>query len=491
MDTSIITHLQQTQIFPEKYSYDDVLLQPGYADFLPGETDLRVSLTPKIRLNVPIVSAAMDTVTEEDLAIALALDGGVGIIHRNMAPTEQSAQVRAVKRHLNWIIDRPYTVSPNESIATVRTIVRDHRVTGLPVIEGDRVIGIITSRDLRFVTDDSKTVREVMTPDPIVEVGIPSIESAQKKFDEHKIEKLPVVDSEGRLTGLITVKDMEKHRLFPNAALDDDGRLLVGAAIAPVDVETRLDLLVDARVDFIVVDTAHGDSKNVMDTIGEVKRRYPELPVVGGNVATGAGTTRLIDAGADIVKVGVGPGSICTTRIVAGIGSPQLSAVMDAVDVAKPFGVPVIADGGIKFSGDITKALAGGAHVVMVGGLFAGLKEAPGQEFLYEGRIFKAYRGMGSEAAMKRGGGDRYNVAEGEEPVPEGIEGRVPYKGELRPYLHQLVTGLRKGMGYCGVQSLDRLREYRNFVKITAAGLQESHVHDVSMVRQPANYSRG
>lgn len=477
--------------FPEKYSYDDLLLQPGYADFLPGETQLEVELTPKIKLNVPIVSAAMDTVTEQGLAIAIALEGGVGVIHRNMSPDDQAAQVRAVKRYLNWIIDKPYTVGPQETIATVHQIVRNHNVTGLPVIDDGRVVGIITSRDLRFVTDHSKSVREVMTADPIVEVGVPTIESAQAKFDKHKIEKLPVVDEHRHLTGMITVKDMEKHRLFPNAATDKSGRLLVGAAIAPVDLDTRVQLLFDARVDFIVVDTAHGDSENVVKTIAAIKKRFPTLTVVGGNVATAAGTQRLIDAGADIVKVGVGPGSICTTRIVAGIGAPQLSAVMDAVDVAKPHGVPIIADGGIKFSGDITKALAGGAHAVMIGGLFAGLKEAPGKEFLYEGRIFKSYRGMGSEAAMKQGGGDRYNVAEGEEPVPEGIEGRVPYKGELRPYLHQLVTGLRKGMGYCGVQTLDRLREYRNFVKITAAGLQESHVHDVAMVRQPANYSRG
>jgi IMP dehydrogenase len=330
-----------------------------------------------------------------------------------------------------------------------------------------------------------------MTADPVVEVGVPTIASAQAKFNEHKIEKLPVVDAEGCLTGLVTVKDMEKHNQFPLAATDADGRLLVGAAVAPVDVDQRMHLLADARVDFVVVDTAHGDSANVVDAIQRIKQQFPSMTVVGGNVATGDGTRRLIDAGADIIKVGVGPGSICTTRIVAGIGTPQLSAVMDAVDAARPFGVPVIADGGIKFSGDITKAIAAGAHAIMVGSLFAGLKEAPGKEFLFEGRIFKAYRGMGSEAAMKRGGADRYNVAEGEEPVPEGIEGRVPYKGELRPYLHQLVTGLRKGMGYCGVQTLGRLREYRNFVKITAAGLHESHVHDVVMVRQPANYSRG
>ncbi len=479
-------------LFPEKYSYDDVLLQPGFAAFLPGDTDVSVALTPDIRLKIPIMSAAMDTVTEEKLAIALALHGGVGVIHRNMPPEEQARQVKTVKRHLNWIIDRPYTVGPDQTIATVRAMVAEHGISGLPVVDPDhRVLGIITSRDLRFAPDDSLLVREVMTADPIVEVGTPTIESARQKFNAHKIEKLPVVDEAGRLTGLVTGKDMEKHKRFPNAAIDRNGRLLVGAAVAPVDVGQRLPLLVDARVDFLVIDTAHGDSANVVDAIRQIKKETPDMTVIGGNVATGEGTRRLIEAGADIVKVGVGPGSICTTRIVAGIGVPQLSAVMDAVDVARSFNVPVIADGGIKFSGDITKAIAAGAHVVMIGGLFAGLKEAPGKEFLYEGRIFKSYRGMGSEAAMKRGGGDRYNVAEGEEAVPEGVEGRVPYKGELRLYLHQLVMGLRKGMGYCGIQDLDHLREYRNFVKITVAGLQESHVHDVSMVRQPTNYSRG
>jgi IMP dehydrogenase len=491
MDTAQKTN-QNSLPFPEKYSYDDVLLQPGFADFLPNETDVSVALTPAIRLNVPVISAAMDTVTEENLAIALALEGGVGVIHRNMPPEEQARQVRSVKRHLNWIIDKPYTVGPDQTIGTVRALVADHGISGLPVVDPEnRVIGIITSRDLRFAPNNEMLVRDIMTPEPVVEVGVPTIESAQEKFNRHKIEKLPVVDRDGHLTGLVTVKDMEKHNRFPHAATDDAGRLLVGAAVAPVDVDKRLSLLVDARVDFVVVDTAHGDSANVVRTIRRIKEEVPALTVVGGNVATGDGTRRLIEAGADIIKVGVGPGSICTTRIVAGIGMPQLSAVMDSVDVARQYNVPVIADGGIKFSGDITKALAAGAHAIMVGSLFAGLKEAPGKEFLFEGRIFKSYRGMGSEAAMKRGGGDRYNVAEGEEPVPEGVEGRVPYKGELRPYLHQLVTGLRKGMGYCGVPDLERLREYRNFVKITSAGLQESHVHDVAMVRQPTNYSRG
>ncbi|MFW5826558.1 MAG: IMP dehydrogenase [Alkalispirochaeta sp.] len=481
---------QQFNPFPETLSYDDVLLLPGFADFLPGETDVGVQLAPEIYLNVPVISAAMDTVTEGEMAIALALEGGAGVIHRNMTPDQQAQLVRRVKRHLNWVIENPVTVGPDQTIADVRALVAANGISGLPVIDDGRLVGIITSRDLRFAPSDDLLVRTVMTADPIVVVGDPSLEDAQTKFNEHKIEKLPVVDSDGHLTGLITVKDMEKHNRFPNAATDSAGRLIVGAAIAPTDVERRLGPLMESKVDFVVVDTAHGDSGNVVRTIQTVKRRAPKLPVVAGNVATAPGTQRLIDAGADIIKVGVGPGSICTTRIVAGVGVPQLSAVLAAVDVARTHNIPVIADGGIKFSGDITKALAAGAHAIMVGSLFAGLKEAPGREFLYEGRIFKAYRGMGSTEAMKKGGGDRYNVAEGEEPVPEGIEGRVPYKGELRPYLHQLVTGLRKGMGYCGCRTLSELRSYRNFIKISPAGLAESHVHDVAMVQQPANYSR-
>lgn len=481
---------QDIHSFPEKYSYDDVLLQPGFSSFLPSDTDVSVALTSRIRLNVPVMAAAMDTVTEHELAIALALEGGVGVIHRNMPSDEQARQIGLVKRHLNWVIRDPVTVGPEQTIGEIREIVDFYSISGLPVIENHRLVGIITSRDLRFAPDNQRLVRDVMTRDPVVEVGSPTIESAKAKFNEHKIEKLPVVDREGHLTGLITVKDMEKHSCFPRAATDDSGRLLVGAAVAPVDVGVRLEMLYDAEVDFVVVDTAHGDSQNVVEAIHGIKKRFPELTVVGGNVATAAGTLRLIEAGADLVKVGVGPGSICTTRIVAGIGVPQLSAVMDAVDVAGKYGIPIIADGGIKYSGDLTKAIAGGAHAVMVGSLFAGLKEAPGKEFLYEGRIFKAYRGMGSLPAMKQGGGERYNLTDGEEPVPEGIEGRVPYKGELKPFLHQLVTGLRKGMGYCGSRDLAQLREYRNFVKITAAGLTESHVHDVAMVRQPANYSR-
>jgi IMP dehydrogenase len=475
--------------FEETFSYDDVLLLPSYADFLPSEADVTTRLAGEIRLNVPVLSAAMDTVTEEEMAIALALQGGAGVIHRNMSPEEQARQVGAVKRFLNWIIEAPMTVERKQSIEEVAELMETYRISGLPVVDNGVLCGIITSRDMRFCSDYSLRVEDVMTADPVVETGKPELDSAQRKFDRHKIEKLPVVDEEKRLTGLITVKDMEKHQRFPHASTDSAGRLIVGAAVSPRDLELRMPKLIEHRVDFIVIDTAHGHTKDVLNAVSRLKRDYG-LAVVGGNVATREGTRRLIDAGADAVKVGVGPGSICTTRVVAGIGVPQLSAVMWAAEEAKRDEIPVIADGGIKFSGDIVKAVAAGASAVMVGNLFAGLKEAPGQEVIYEGRFFKTYRGMGSVGAMRAGSGDRYQTAEGEEAVPEGIEGRVPYKGELKPFLHQMVTGLRKGMGYCGCRNIDELREYQKFIKITAAGLKEGHVHDVSVTREPPNYSR-
>ena len=473
----------------ETLSYDDVLLQPAYSDFLPRDTDVTTTILPGVHLQIPILSAAMDTVTEDRLAIALALEGGVGVIHRNLPPAEQARQVGMVKRFLNWVIESPVTVDEDQTVHDVWEIMTGYRISGLPVLSGGRLCGIITSRDMRFCRDYSLKVRDVMTPNPVVEVGRPDIESAKEKFDTHKIEKLPVVDSAGRLTGLITVKDLEKHNDFPHAATDASGRLLVGAAIAPNDVDDRLPLLTESKVDFVVLDTAHGDSKNVADAVTRVKDRYG-VPVIGGNVATVEGTRRLIEAGADAVKVGVGPGSICTTRVVAGIGVPQFSAVVWAVEAAAKTGTPIIADGGIKYSGDVVKALAAGAHAVMIGNLFAGLRESPGREVIYEGRIFKTYRGMGSIGAMKQGSADRYGHSATEEPVPEGIEGRVPYKGELSPFVHQLVTGLRKGMGYCGRRTLDELRNYRKFIKISAAGLREGHVHDVVITQEPPNYSR-
>ncbi|HAE21974.1 MAG TPA: IMP dehydrogenase [Spirochaetaceae bacterium] len=475
----------------ESLSYDDVLLLPGYSDILPRDADVRTRLAGDITLNVPVISAAMDTVTEDRLAIALALHGGTGVIHRNLRPEEQAAQVENVKRYLNWIIEAPVTVEADRTLRDVRALMARHRVSGLPVLgpEG-KLVGIITSRDLRFRSeDDDSSVREAMTAGVVSERGEPTPASAKAKFDQHRIEKLPVVDDEGRLRGLITVKDMEKHERFPKAAMDKAGRLIVGAAVSPQDFDIRVPLLMKARCDFVVLDTAHGDSKGVLDAVSAIKKRYG-ITVIGGNVATAAGTRRLIDAGADAVKVGIGPGSICTTRVVAGIGVAQFSAVLDCAEEADKTGIPVIADGGIKFSGDLVKAIGAGASCVMIGNLFAGLKEAPGREIIYDGRIYKEYRGMGSLGAIAAGSGDRYQIGKDESPVPEGIEGRVPYKGELKEYLHQLVAGLQKGMGYTGCASIESLRAYKQFVRISSAGLRESHAHDVSITQEAPNYSR-
>ncbi len=477
-------------MFKEAYSYDDVLILPGYSEILPKECDVRTTLCADVKLNVPIISAAMDTVTEEKLAISIALEGGAGVIHRNLKPETQAQQVANVKRYLNWIIDSPVTVGAEATVKDVKAMMDRFRVSGMPVLDdAGRLVGIITGRDLRFCTDDALSVRDVMTKEPIVEQGEPSVESARAKFDQHRIEKLPVVDQDGHLTGLITVKDMEKHERFPRAAMDKAGRLVVGAAVSPGDFEVRLPLLKQAKVDFVVLDTAHGDTKSVIAAVAAIKQRFG-VPVIGGNVASKEGTRRLIEAGADAIKVGIGPGSICTTRIVAGVGVPQFTAVWDCAEEAAKSNIPVIADGGVKFSGDVTKAIGAGASVVMIGNLFAGLKEAPGREIIYDGRIYKEYRGMGSLGAIKDGAGDRYQIAKDESPVPEGIEGRVPYKGELKNFLHQLVAGLKKGMGYCGCKNIDELKRYRNFCKITAAGLRESHAHDVTITQEAPNYSR-
>ena len=476
--------------YSEGLSYDDVLLLPGYSEILPKDCSIKTTLCEGINLNVPVISAAMDTVTEEKLAIAIALEGGAGVIHRNLKPEEQARQVGSVKRYLNWIIESPVTVPEDAYVRDVKVLVETFGVSGLPVVDNNgKLKGIITNRDLRFCRDDSLPVVKVMTSDVFVVQGEPTVEKAREKFNEYRIEKLPVVDSNGKLTGLITATDMEKNKNFPSAAVDKSGRLIVGAAISPQDYEARLPLLKKAKVDFVVLDTAHGDSKNVMDAIRKIKNNF-DIPVIGGNVATKEGAKRLIDAGADAIKVGIGPGSICTTRVVAGIGVPQFSAVLECADAASKAKIPVIADGGIKFSGDVTKAIGAGAAVVMIGNLFAGLKESPGTEIIYDGRIYKTYRGMGSLGAIADGAGDRYQITKDEEPVPEGIEGRVPYKGELRSYLNQLVAGLRKGMGYCGCRNIKELNTYRKFVKITAAGLRESHPHDVTITHEAPNYSR-
>ncbi|HAK47613.1 MAG TPA: IMP dehydrogenase [Spirochaeta sp.] len=472
----------------ETLSYDDVLLVPAYSNVLSGNADTRTLLVSDIYLNVPVLSAAMDTVTESSLAIAIALEGGAGVIHRNLSPEIQAAHVGKVKRFLNWIIDDPLTVSPDQSIADVKKIIGEYNISGLPVVKGEKLVGIITGRDLRFCEDDRILVKDAMTKDPVVANSSPTPESAREKFNSHKIEKLPVVGSDGCLTGLITVKDMEKKRLSPNAAIDKRGRLITGAAISPQDYKKRIPLLMENNVDFVVLDTAHGDSESVIEAVRAIKKEY-DIPVIGGNVATAEGTRRLIEAGADAVKIGVGPGSICTTRIVAGIGVAQLTAVLDCAVEADKSGIPVIADGGIKYSGDISKAIAAGASSVMIGNMLAGLKESPGKEIIFEGRIFKSYRGMGSLAAIKEGSGDRYQMSKNDTPVPEGIEGRVPYKGELKPFLYQLVTGLKKGMSYCGCPDIPAMRKYRKFGKISSAGLKESHAHDIAITQEAPNYS--
>lgn len=474
----------------EALSYDDVLLIPGFADFLPGQAVIKTRLVGDVILNAPVMSAAMDTVTENSMAIALALQGGAGVIHRNLSPEVQAEHVADVKRYLNWIIDNPVTVNQNMIVKDVLTITQRYGFSGLPVVDqNNKLVGIITGRDLKFCDDENLKVKDLMTTDLVTLTGDPTPEEARNKFNEYKIEKLPVIDKEGCLIGLITVKDIEKHNDFPNAAIDSKGRLICGAAISPNDWEIRIPLLLEAKVDFVALDTAHGDSKSVLDAISNIKKKF-DIPVIGGNVVTPEGTQRLIDAGADAVKVGVGPGSICTTRIVAGVGMPQFSAVLQCADVASKAGIPIIADGGIKFSGDIVKAIGAGAACVMVGNLFAGLKESPGREIIFEGRMFKSYRGMGSIAAIKEGSGDRYQMKQGEKPVPEGIEGRVAYKGELKDFLVQLTTGLKKGMGYCGCRTVDDLRKYRKFVKITGAGLNESHAHDIYITQEAPNYSR-
>lgn len=474
----------------EKYSYDDVLLIPAYSDILPDEVDTRVRLVKDIFLNIPIMSAAMDTVTEYGMAIAMALGGGVGVIHRNLSPEEQARQIEIVKRYLNWVIDTPISISSSETVKDVKKVMKFHDIQGLPVVDDSGfLVGIITGRDLRFVSDDNLKISTCMTKDVItVPLGI-TPNKAYEILGNHRIEKLPVVDDSGKLLGLITVKDLQKRQENPFASIDKDGRLLVGAAISPYDWKTRVPLLLNAKCDFVVFDTAHGGTKSVLSAIKELKECYPQIPIIGGNVATAETTQLLIEAGADAIKVGLGPGSICTTRIVSGVGYPQFSAVLECANVARNYDIPCIADGGIKYSGDIVKAIGAGATAVMLGSMLAGLKESPGDEIIFDGRIFKEYRGMGSVGAINSGGGDRYHMRKEDKPVPEGVEGRVPYKGETSNYLHVLVGGLKKGLGYTGCQNMEELRNYGQFIKITQGGLAESHVHNVGITRQAPNYS--
>mgnify|MGYP001451732230 FL=1 len=477
----------------EGLTFDDVLLLPGKSEVLPKDTKVNTYLTKKIKLNIPLVSAGMDTVTESRMAIAIAREGGIGIIHKNMSIEKQALEVDRVKRSEHGIITDPFSLSRHHSVSDALELMERYHISGVPIIEEDRtLVGIITNRDIRFETDTSKKIDEVMTKENLVTAKIgTTLDEALEIMKQHKIEKLPIVDDDYKLAGLITIKDIEKQIEYPNSARDESGRLLVGAAVGVTeDVLERVGALVDAKVDVIVVDTAHGHSVGVIETVKKIKREFPDLQVIAGNVATYEGTVELIKAGADAVKVGIGPGSICTTRVVTGVGVPQITAIINCAKAGKEYGVPIIADGGIKYSGDITKALAAGADTVMIGSLFAGTKESPGEEELYEGRRFKVYRGMGSLGAMKAGSSDRYFQKNTKKYVPEGVEGRVPYRGPLGDVVYQLIGGLKSGMGYVGARTIKELQEKAKFIKITTASLIEGHPHDVYITKEAPNYSR-
>lgn len=475
-------------------TFDDVLLEPGYSEIVPREVDVRTQLTRNIGLNIPIISSPMDTVTESELAIALAQEGGIGIIHKNMPANAQTREVDKVKRSENGIITDPVTLPPDETVAAAKKLMEQHHISGVPITVNGVLKGILTRRDMRFLTDNAQKISEVMTKENLVTAAEnTTLVTAERILTEKKVEKLLLVDDEYRLKGLITIKDIDKILNFPHACKDERGRLRVGAAVGVLDYE-RADSLIKAGVDVLVVDSAHGHSRNVIETVRELKKRYT-IDIIAGNVATEVGAKALVDAGADAVKVGIGPGSICTTRIVSGVGVPQLSAISAACRGVKGAGVPIVADGGIRYSGDITKALAAGGHAVMIGGLFAGVAESPGQTILYKGRSFKQYRGMGSLGAMMAGSSDRYQQGSPREPtsngklVPEGVEGRVPYKGPLAPFIYQLVGGIRAGMGYCGTRTLEELRTKSRFIQVSAASVQESHPHDILITQEAPNYS--
>lgn len=476
----------------EGLTFDDVLLIPAKSEILPKETDVSTMLTKKIKLNIPIMSAGMDTVTEARLAIAIAREGGIGIIHKNMSIEAQALEVDKVKRSEHGVIVDPFYLSPDHIVSDALELMERYRISGVPIVDQKgKLVGILTNRDLRFETDMSRPIHEVMTKDNLITAPVGTdLEEAENILRKYKIEKLPLVDDKGYLKGLITIKDIEKAIQFPNSAKDKNGRLLVGAAVGVTqDMMDRIRALVDAKVDVVVVDTAHGHSKGVLDAVKKIKINYPDLQVIAGNVATAEGTRELIEAGADAVKVGIGPGSICTTRVVTGVGVPQITAIYDCANEADKHGIPVIADGGIKYSGDITKAIAAGARAVMIGSLFAGTEESPGELEIYQGRSFKVYRGMGSLGAMASGSKDRYFQEDVKKLVPEGVEGRVPYKGPLSETIYQLVGGLRAGMGYCGTATIEELRKKGQFIKITSAGLRESHPHDVQITKEAPNYS--
>ncbi len=477
----------------EGLTFDDVLLVPASSNVLPQEADLRTQLTPEIALNIPLVSAAMDTVTEHTTAICMAQNGGMGIIHKNLSIAAQAGEVDKVKRSESGMIVDPITMEPGQSIYEALEVMAKYKISGVPVTQGKKLVGILTNRDLRFVKNTTASISSVMTSDNLVTVPPGTgMDRAKVLLHQHRIEKLLVVDESGALRGLITIKDIEKTERYPSAAKDSLGRLRTGAAVGTGDDRLeRAQALVDAGVDVIVVDTAHGHSQGVLQAVAELRSTFPELPIIGGNVATAEGTEALIQAGVSAVKVGIGPGSICTTRVVAGVGVPQLTAVANCSAVGSQHGIPIISDGGIKYSGDVVKALAIGAHTVMLGSLFAGTDESPGEVVLYQGRSYKVYRGMGSLGAMSAGSSDRYfqdGVADSRKLVPEGIEGRIPYRGSLSDTVHQMIGGLRAGMGYCGAKDLSFLRDNAKFTKISSAGLRESHVHDVIITKEAPNY---
>jgi IMP dehydrogenase len=481
------------RIIQEALTFDDVLLVPAHSNVMPREVSLKTRLTREIELNIPLVSAAMDTVTEGRLAIAMAQEGGLGIIHKNMQPDQQAFQVRMVKKFESGVIKDPVTVSPETSIREVLDITHAHNISGVPVVEGESLVGIVTSRDLRFETGLDNPVNSIMTPkDKLITVREDATrDEAKALLHKHRIEKVLVVNDQFQLRGMITVKDIQKSKDFPNACKDEQGSLRVGAAVGTGgDTEARVQALVDAGVDVIVVDTAHGHSQGVLDRVRWVKDSFPQVQVIGGNIATAEAALDLVKAGADAVKVGIGPGSICTTRIVAGVGVPQITAVANVAEALKAEGVPLIADGGIRFSGDVAKALVAGAHCVMIGSMFAGTEEAPGEVELYQGRSYKSYRGMGSLGAMKEGSSDRYfqESSNVDKLVPEGIEGRVPYKGPLLNIVHQLLGGVRSSMGYVGCEDVNCMRTKPGFVRVTSAGMRESHVHDVAITKEAPNY---
>ncbi|WP_017756767.1 IMP dehydrogenase [Calidifontibacillus oryziterrae] len=484
----------ETKFSKEGLTFDDVLLIPAHSSVLPKDVDVKTKLSDTLKLNIPLISAGMDTVTEADMAISMARQGGIGIIHKNMSIEQQAEQVDKVKRSESGVITNPFYLTPKQQVFDAEHLMGKYRISGVPIVNNNdelKLVGILTNRDLRFIQDYSIKISDVMTKENLVTAPVgTTLEQAEKILQKYKIEKLPLVDENGTLKGLITIKDIEKVIEFPNSAKDSHGRLLVGAAVGvTADTMLRVEKLVNAHVDVIVIDTAHGHSEGVLRKVREVRQAYPDLNIIAGNVATAEGTRALIEAGVNVVKVGIGPGSICTTRVVAGVGVPQITAVYDCATEARKYGVPIIADGGIKYSGDIVKALAAGAHAVMLGSIFAGTTESPGATEIFQGRRFKVYRGMGSVGAMEKGSKDRYFQEDNQKFVPEGIEGRVPYKGPLADMVYQLVGGLRSGMGYCGTKDLKDLRENSQFVRMTGAGLRESHPHDVQITKESPNYS--